>query len=350
MTAEPALPPITCPTSLIGSCAPLLGFVPDHCLVAFVHGVPGRPSPVIVRIDLPSPDHADGLAMELAASIAGTGGSAVDVVAWVPDRDEILLADLSSAAVLILLASHLAALGVDLGVGLSTNGRVWWTHGCLDPHCCPGESEELEQDVLGAVQAEFVYRGYAPLASRAELAARIAADGARAAKVQTSLGKLPPAAGDARWRDAQIRSVSKALMPARSCGRLAAPLTPATSARLLRGLQDIRVRDVVLHRLVVGGRDCDTCWAYTIDTLVAALISAPAGTGAPVATILALVTWLRGEGALATLCIERALEEDPGYRLADLASALMTRGTDPRAWRASLASLPESECRDPRTR
>ncbi len=347
MTAEPLLPPITCPTSLIGSCAPLLGFVPQRCLVAFIHGVPGRHSPVIVRMDLPGAEHAETLAAELALSIAGTGGSSVDVVAWVEDRDESLLADLSSNSMLSALARHLDLLGVVLGADLSTNGRVWWTHACQDPYCCPGESVELDPSVLSAVQAEFVYAGYAPLASRAELAQRIARDTGRAQRVRTALDKLPPAVGNARWRDGQIRTLSRMLLPKRSCTLGTPNLSPTAAARLIRGLEDIRVRDVVLHRLVVGGRDCDACWAVTVDTLVAAVRWAPPGTGAPVATILGLISWLRGEGALATLCVERAFEEDPAYRLAGLTRELMSRGTDPRLWRSSLAGLPESECRDP---
>ncbi len=75
--------------------------------------------------------------------------------------------------------------------------------------------------------------------------------------------------------------------------------------------------------------------------------SAPEGGCAPAATMLGLVAWTRGEGALATLCIQRAQAEDPDYRLAGLAAGLMGQGSDPRLWRASLAGLPESECRNP---
>ena len=84
--------------------------------------------------------------------------------------------------------------------------------------------------------------------------------------------------------------------------------------------------------------------------LCQAVRSAPCGWPAPAATVLALVAWMRGEGSLATLALERALDEDPEYRLAALAAEMMRRGTDPRDWRASLTHLPESECRDPGVR
>ncbi|MGB7980711.1 MAG: DUF4192 domain-containing protein [Candidatus Nanopelagicales bacterium] len=350
MTAEQSLPPITCPTSLIGSCAPLLGFVPDRCVVAFVHGVPGRRAPVIVRMELPTSDPGEQIAAQLAASMAGTAGTSVDLVAWVRDPDDTRLAALTSNAFLISLAAFLEVLHIEQGASLSTNGQVWWSHSCQDESCCSGQSIALDPGVLGVLQAEYVYAGYAPLASRADLAQRIAPDPERAAEVRSALRRTREPARTSRWRDAQISFLTRLLLPAGPCGSPVPTLTPATAARLIRAMEDLRVRDVVLHRLVVGGRDCDPCWTSTVDTLIAAVQSAPAGMGAPVATILGLVTWLRGEGALATLCVERALDEDPDYRLADLAVALMTRGTDPRVWRASLVGLPESECRSPRGR
>ncbi len=96
-----------------------------------------------------------------------------------------------------------------------------------------------------------------------------------------------------------------------------------------------------------GAGTAERCWAGTIETLCDALRCAPLGASAPAATILALVAWMVGDGSLATICVQRALEEDPGYRLAVMASQLMGQGTDPRIWRESLTGLSEAECRNP---
>ncbi len=213
MTAEPSLPPITCPTSLIGSCAPLLGFVPDRCVVAFVHGMPGRRSPVIVRMELPASDAGEKLAAQLAHSIGGTGGTSVDLVGWVEDPDDTRRAALSSTVFLASLTAFLEVLHIDQVACLSTNGRVWWSHACEDEFCCPGESVPLDAVVLGSVQAEFVYAGYAPLASRADLARRIVADPDRVTKVRAALQRTPARARNSRWRDAQIRFLTRLLLP-----------------------------------------------------------------------------------------------------------------------------------------
>ena len=347
MTAEPLLPPITCPSSLVASCAPLLGFVPSRCLVGFIHGVPGRISPVILRVDLPPRQHAVAAATQTALSIDGTGGSAVDWVAWVEDTDSTARDDLSSAPFLSELTAALDLVGIEVGANLSTNGRVWWSHACSDPECCPGEGTLLDVAIMDTIRAEYVYAGYAPLGSRADLAARIARDDRRAAEVGTVLARRQPPAPTQRWREAQIRFLTGRFLPRNACTAPATPMTASVSARLHRALRDIRVRDVVLHRLVVRGHHCGRCWEGTIETLCEAVRTAPEGGCAPAATILALVAWMRGEGALATLSIQRALAEDPEYRLATLAARLMAQGSDPRLWRESLAGLSESECRDP---
>jgi hypothetical protein len=347
MTADPLLPPITCPSSLVASCAPLLGFVPEKSLVAFISGVPGRVSPVIMRVDLPPAGPCAEVAAQTALSIDGTGGIAVDVVAWIADPDSTRRDDLSSADFLLELRSALDLVGIEVGGSLSTNGRMWWSHSCTQPECCPLQGTPLDATIMNAVRAEYVYAGYAPLASRDDLVERITRDDQRAVEVEQVLRRRRPAQATQRWRDSQITFLTGLLLPRGACHDPVVALTPTRTARVLRALVDIRVRDVVLHRLVVRGHHCDRCWEGTIETLCGVLRAAPQGTGAPVATILALVAWMRGEGALATVCVHLALAQDPDYRLASLAAQLMGQGSDPRTWRESLAGLPESECRNP---
>jgi hypothetical protein len=300
-----------------------------------------------MRVDLPADDQVTDTAAQTALSIRGTGGYALDWVAWVEDPDGTTRDQVSSATFLRELSCDLDILGIEVGASLSTNGRMWWSHSCLEPECCPGEATPLDDAVMNAVRAEFVYAGYAPLTSRDDLAARIARDEERAGEVARVSQRRRRPQSTQRWRDAQVTFLTRVLLPRTACGVPAIPLTPSERVRVLRALDDIRVRDVVLHRLVVRGHHCDRCWEATIETLCAVLRSAPEGAGAPVATILGLVAWMRGGGALATLCIERALAEVPDYRLARLARQLMTAGCDPTAWRATLAVLPESECRNP---
>ena len=345
MTAAAFPPPITCPSSLIASCAPLLGFVPDNSLVVFIHAVPGRRSPVVLRVDLPSPERAEWAAAQTTQSICGTHGAAVDTVAWVGARDDDGRDDVPCAPFLAALARHLGAAGVEVGAMLSTNGSVWWSHVCTDPACCPADATPVDTPTVDAVRAEYVFAGVAPLPSREELADSVARDHRRAASVAESLATGRPNPTE-RWRDTSIRFLTDLLLSTDSCNDGPRVLSSASAARALRALDDIRVRDVVLRRVVVSQRTCPACWSATIETLSDLLRAAPAGSTAPVATILALVAWMRGEGALASVSLDRA-GEDPSYRLAELTTQLIARGTDPRIWRDSLSTLSESECRNP---
>ena len=348
MTAEPNLPQITCPSSLVASCAPLLGFVPHDCLVAFIHGVPGRRSPVILRVDLPEPHRAEEHSRSVSLSIAGTGGVAVDLVAWVDAEDSARRDQLPSTALVDSLAVHLTDIGLDVAECGSTNGRSWWSHLCDDPSCCPPESTQLDPAVMSQVQAEFVYAGYAPLASREALGERLERDEVRAAQVGRRLAGNRDPKGIERWRTAQISALTRLMVPVPGLAQVGSlPLGPVVAARIHRALADTPVRDTVLLRLIASRVDDPEPWVRTIEVLCDAVRCAPEGSAAPAATLLALVAWMRGEGALGMVALERSRAEDPTYRLASLAGQMMVRGTDPRMWRTALSGLTEAECRNP---
>jgi hypothetical protein len=349
MTAEPELPPITCPSSLVGSCAPLLGFEPADCVVVFVHGVPRRQGPILVRMDLGRGEEAEDRARALARGIVGTDGVAVDVVAFVPAQDDATVASLPSGPVLGALLVALMRADVMVGACLSTNGRVWWSHLCPEPDCCK-DAEPLDESVLTMVRAEYAFAGYAPVASRGEIAARVLPDPMGREAVERVLLRARPAQRTEPWRDRQILDLDRLLVPRRSLGgsRSVAgspEVPPARVARALRALADIRVRDTVLLRLVRADDQGPRSWDRPLEVLSHLVRQAPPGTVAPPATLLAIVAWMCGEGALANAALDRSAADDPHYRLASLARQLMVNGVDPASWRLAMAGLSESECR-----
>lgn len=362
MTADPDLPPITCPSSLVASCAPLLGFEPTDCVVALVTGVPARSGPVLVRMDLGDPEGAPARARDLATSIAGTGGHVADLVAFVTAPDAALRADLPSAAMLDALSGALADRGVAVAASISTNGSRWWSHGCHDRGCCVA-SETLDPSVVTQIRAEYAYAGFAPLPSRAVLAARVAADPGRAAQTAGALLRARPPTRVERWRDTQIAFLTELLVPPSGVGatgetssptrRGPAPAGPGTghlvtavqAARAVRALRDVPVRDTLMLRLIRAGDGPPDGWRGTIEVLCEVVRAAPDGFVAPAATLLALIAWMRGDGALANAALDRAEFDDPAYHLADLARAVIARGMDPALWRAGMSGLTEAECR-----
>jgi len=348
MSADPMLPPITCPSSLVASCAPLLGFEPADCVVALVHGVPARGGPVLVRMDLGSGPEAEDRAHRLARGIAGTGGVGVDLVAFVAAPDESPAASLPSGELLLALLHELPGMGIGVGACLSTNGRMWWSHLCAEGCCDYGEL--LDESVLTMVRAEYAFAGFAPLASREDVAARVRPDAAAQARVAKAQQRSRPASRTEPWRDRQVRDLDRLLVPAgrpdAAAGRSgSSALTPARVARALRGLGDIRVRDTVLLRLIRADRSDPGEWSRTLELLCQLVREAPAGAVAPPATLLAIVAWMGGEGALANIALDRSDADDPDYRLAALARQMMVNGLDPASWRRAMAGLTESECR-----
>ncbi len=57
----------------------------------------------------------------------------------------------------------------------------------------------------------------------------------------------------------------------------------------------------------------------------------PAREAAPMLTVLANFAWCLGDGALARAALERALDAEPGYRLAGLLERMVELAIRPRA-------------------
>ncbi len=342
MTAEPGIPLTSCPSSLVAACPSLLGFQPEESLVAVIHGVPDRAGPVVMRADLPHDEELADWVDAVVVPMVRTGGRTADLVAWVPCADEEVRSAIGTAPVMQRLSAELGRVGLGVGRMLSTNGRVWWSHGCEHPWCCPETASELDASVVTRVRAEYAYAGWVALPSRQALHDTIARDVRRSARVGAALDELGPM-GDEGARDAEIEWATRLLMPSHERG--APTMGDRDAARLHRSLADIHVRDTLLRRIVVADDCCAGCRSARIEVLSDLVRCAPATRGAPGATVLGLVAWMYGAGALASEALARASAEDPGYSLAALARRLVAAGVDPRHWRSSIATLSESQCR-----
>ena len=134
-TADAPLPRITCPSSLIASCPPLLGFYPERSLICLAHR-PGASSPVVARIDVVEDDRAEACADDLAQRLARTGGSHVTVVLWLGVPDGADRRELPGVLLVECLERSLAALGLSIDLAVATNATVWWPLLCPTSSCC----------------------------------------------------------------------------------------------------------------------------------------------------------------------------------------------------------------------
>ncbi|HEY6793512.1 MAG TPA: DUF4192 family protein, partial [Kineosporiaceae bacterium] len=130
--------------------------------------------------------------------------------------------------------------------------------------------------------------------------------------VATAIAALPRAS-----RDEALERVTRALHRRRHRPQ---GWSVAEAADVLDALTDLAVRD----QMVLCSPEPHTAWTW-----LSLLPFAPTGWRAPVGTLAALAAHQRGDGVTARACVQRALNADPGYRLARMVSQVLDLGLTP---------------------
>lgn len=81
------------------------------------------------------------------------------------------------------------------------------------------------------------------------------------------------------------------------------------------------------------------------DRLAPLLPRVQPGFGADVAAVLAIAHWLDGDGARASMAVERGSADDPHHRLIYLLGVALYSGLPPHLWREATADLTFEDCR-----
>jgi hypothetical protein len=318
------------PAQLITALPYLLGFHPRDSLVV-VTLRPGAPPAVglVLRADLPPPGDEDQVVAQLRAPLRTRGTPAV-VVAVIggPPR---------APAVLDTLRAALDQDGVTLARTLwaeSTGGGGRWSD--LDD---PGGGGVLPDPATGDLALAAAVAGVVTFADRDHLARLVAPDpddvlarravllDAAVAAVMEAAVAPDPGVGLQLVRDAIEAAAAAADAAAiaatvrTGAGRL--PETDDEVVGLAVALSDPAVRDGSL-RWCVG----DT--AAAAERLWQALTRmTPAPEVAEVASLAAVSAYLRGDGALAVMALERAEQAWPGHNLSTLLRHLVANAVPP---------------------
>lgn len=367
-TAERSLPAITCVSSLIASCPPLLGFEPGECLICVMQ-TSGAPGTFLARVDLVDDADAAIFGQALAATILRSGAQRVQLVLWLDVEDDAQRSALPGQRLVEQLDACLEASGqIDVQVSVATNGRTWWGLLCQSSDCCGEVGLPVDAEVAQDVRLNYLLAGYGTLPSRDDLHRRLERDSGRAQETVEELTSLPRRAETLVSRRRAVDGLWRVLSPGQARTRAIGPdcadrhldrrpevespwrgaggrrTRIPSRAEAIRDLRDPGIRDALLIRLALDPTRCRSCWDRTAEALLELLRAAPTGQGAPAATLVALVSWLSGDGALATIACQLARDEDPGYRLAGLTLSLMGSGLSPDEWRASCTGLTEEQC------
>lgn len=306
------------PDELIAAVPHLLGFHPADSLV-LVALTAGRIG-LTLRVDLLPGAQADLLAAQLVEPVCRQRSSGVVLVVFGgggPDAPSS-----PGAAAVEALTIALAGRGIPVlhavWARASARGAPWR---CYEEPGCGGT---LPDPAISPLGAATVAAGLVTFGDRDELARLLAPDPPEVlAPRRAALDRVARAGrpgGDAKRTRRALHTVQDWV---RAADRGELVLDDAAVVRLAGALADRWVRDACLP-LCVGGT------AEAAGRLWLALTrGTPDPERAEPACLLAITSYLRGEGALAGMALEAALLADPGHRLAALLQTALAAGIPP---------------------
>jgi hypothetical protein len=236
------------------------------------------------------------------------------------------------------LRARLTEVGITVRELLRVQDGRYWSYACADPGCCPPDGTAFN------TKSHPITRKHAGqvLASREALAATVApvtgdaADSMREATraAEKRAARLVRAARRSRRPVSRrrallqqgLQAVADAISLYRDGGQFE---SHEDAAWLALVLEDMQVRDDAWARMDPGHRKAHARLWTDLTTL------ARPGYSAPPAALLAFTAWQDGDGALANVALDRALEDDPEYSMAQLLRDALDAGAPP-----SLARLP----------
>jgi hypothetical protein len=334
---------ISSPTAILAVIPVLLGFDPGSSIVVLGMEPDTREVHVVLRYDVPDPAEpalGEMLARDAIGMLTAQRISTAVAVGYGTDAEIApIMAALRSQAE---QCSHAARSETSFALveQLRAAEQRYWSYICTNPECCPPEGTPFDVADHPAARALRAARGRV-LAGRAELAATVAAQGGRTgvamrratreslaqlghclsrldrAGMGVSAAKLTAALGQIAVRDA----IQRYRMDWSAPVEYAAFLTVA--------LSQLRVRDDAWARMDPAYRAAHLRLWTDLTRL------ARPGYVAASASLLAFCAWQSGDGALANVALDRALEDNPRYSMALLLREALDAGAPP-----SMARLP----------
>lgn len=332
------------PAELVSALPYLVGFYPhDSIVVVCLQG----PSPRIglaVRADLPPPGYENELAQSLIGPVlARRPVGAIVVVVGGGQPHPVL--GLPGAAAVSAVSRAFDRHGVVPMQALwaeSLEKNATWS--CFE-RCCSGL---LPDPAASKVAAAITAAGLVTFADRDELARLVAPDddqalARRGALLDAAVGELDRELSENP--DGVVRRhLALVLDAVDAAGRGELPVTDDQIVALALALADRPVRDWCLRLCGDDDAEGDTgCRSAAAERLWLALTRAtPAPELAGPATLAAFTAYLRGNGALAGMALERALQAWPGHDLGTLLALALETGMPP----ATLARIADDAIAD----
>jgi hypothetical protein len=335
------------PRELISLAWYRIGFRPRESLVFVGLRGPRRRTGMVVRVDLPAPEHrtpvarsvvrllrraaTDEVVVLVVSDVDGGPRAGTDGEVLIPHRDLVRW-----------LRRDLPRRGIRVFDTLIVGPQTFRSYSC-EASCCPAEGQSLDELAGSEIAAHMVLEGRSVLDQEADLVADVQPDPAR----RVSRRRLARAAAvGAVDLDDELRRWRESLA--------AGDDDPPDPARLLVALRDVRLRDAVMFTLIPGSGLIpemvlagdplavdELLWDHRPDDelvergrrLLASLVRvAPAGERAEALAVLAWLAWWVNDAARCRLLTDLALRDRPEHRLARLVAQLLMAGVPPTWW------------------
>ena len=325
-------PPLTVrlsdPGDIAAALPHLIGFRPQQSLVVVsLHGSVGLRLGLTARVDLPPAQLRRPVLAGLVRSLLTDRPAAV-LLAVVSEDDDGTTAppepgrrdavpDLPHRPLVHEAVLAFDAAGLAVRDALLVRRGRWWSYDCSRACCTPRAGTPLPVGTSPLAAAAAV-TGQVVEADRAALARRIAPVGFLAAEGMARAcdevgDELARRTAQRGWDAVSDESWTAVLAAVEAAGPGSVQrLTDREVARLAWGLRDVDLRDRAL-RLALGpsAAAAEVVWTELTRRAPSPLDAAPA-------TLLAVTAWVRGDGALANVALERALASEPSYTFAGL--------------------------------
>lgn len=316
---------VSSPPELLALVPSLLGFEPADCIV--IVGTREYKVVVTLRYEIPDSKEAPLIAAHAASLFDAANTTAACVVGYGAGECVTPAAE--------ALRSWFDEAGITVSDLLRAEDGRYWSYLCTDTDCCPAEGTpfSLEPRPPGLRQPV--------LASREELVATLApAGGQVAATMRRATAKAHAditrcvagldKAGTPITRAKLTATLGQvAVRDAINCYRGGGKLTAKAAATLTVALRQLRVRDDAWARMHARHRKAHLrLWTDLTRLARPGYVAAPA-------SLLAFCAWQDGNGALANVALDRALEDNPKYSMARLLRQALDAGAPP-----SMARLP----------
>jgi hypothetical protein len=315
---------IRSPQDAIAAVPYLLGFHPSRSLVVIAYD--GPRGTCAVRLDLPVPPAAGE---RVAALMTGNRFRKALLLGYGP-ADEVA----GSAGA---TAAALTAAGLDVLESVRVGDGRWWSLNC-DGDCCPAEGTPYDIS-SSVIAAQATLAGHVALADRDELVASVQPLGdpvrasmrratERAERRFLRWARDPASRFRGRTTEEGLEHVPRVLARARGGTRP----TDDDIARLGFLLTDRRVRDEAWIRIDEDSPAADIAfWRDVLRRVEPSYVPPPA-------SLLAYAAYCAGDGGLANVALERALEADPSYSMAVLLRGVIDAGIPPGQARVGMTS------------